>query len=139
MYPKENKHRSITPMNLNTVKEFRHGVYGCFGHAKDALFNLVDALSSEAGPAAFPNCRSRRFLNGHGPACTKPWRTAKSMPSDCAKCFSNVRRCPRQASSSFWEWTPATCIALRPRPQQIERWFPSPICPRTRTPLAPAG
>jgi hypothetical protein len=41
-------------MNLNTLKEFRHGMYTCFGHAKDALFNLVDALASEAGASSFP-------------------------------------------------------------------------------------
>jgi hypothetical protein len=62
MYPKENKHRSITPMNLNTLKEFRHGVYGCFGNAKDALFNLVDALSSEAGARSFPELSLSPFF-----------------------------------------------------------------------------
>ena len=41
-------------MNLNTLKEFRQGMYTCFGKAKDALFNLVDALSSEAGASSFP-------------------------------------------------------------------------------------
>jgi hypothetical protein len=41
-------------MNLNTLNDFRHGIYGCFGNAKDALFNLVDALSSEAGARSFP-------------------------------------------------------------------------------------
>lgn len=34
-------------MHLNTLKDFRHEVYQCFGHAKDALFNLADALVSE--------------------------------------------------------------------------------------------
>lgn len=34
-------------MNLTTLKEFRHEVYGCFGHAKDAMFNTVDALLTE--------------------------------------------------------------------------------------------
>src|SRR5258708_29052232 len=41
-------------MNLNTMKEFRHAVYGCFKQAKDALFNMVDALSSEAAAHSFP-------------------------------------------------------------------------------------
>lgn len=40
-------------MNLNTLNKFRHGVYSCFGNAKDALFNLVDTLSSEAGARSF--------------------------------------------------------------------------------------
>lgn len=33
-------------MNLNTLIEFRHGVYQSFKQAKDALFNLGDALAS---------------------------------------------------------------------------------------------
>ena len=41
-------------MNLNTLNEFRHEVYGCFGKARDALFNLVDALASETSARSFP-------------------------------------------------------------------------------------
>lgn len=49
-------------MNLNTLNEFRHGMYGCFGNAKDALFNLVDALSSEAGARSFPELSLSPFF-----------------------------------------------------------------------------
>lgn len=49
-------------MNLNTLNEFRHGVYGCFGNARDALFNLVDALSSEAGARSFPELSFSPFF-----------------------------------------------------------------------------
>src|SRR5436305_15265365 len=41
-------------MNLNILNEFRHGMYHCFGNAKDALFNLVDALCSEAAASSLP-------------------------------------------------------------------------------------
>src|SRR6059058_5870454 len=41
-------------MNLHILKEFRHGMSHGFGHAKDALFNLVDALCSEAAARSFP-------------------------------------------------------------------------------------
>ena len=41
-------------MNLNTVNEFRHAVYRCFKQAGDALFNTVDALSSETAAHSFP-------------------------------------------------------------------------------------
>ena len=41
-------------MNSNTLNDFRHEIYRCFGKAKDALFNLVDALASEAGARSFP-------------------------------------------------------------------------------------
>jgi len=49
-------------MNLNTLQEFRHGMYTCFGNAKDALFNLVDALSSEAGASSFPELSCSPFF-----------------------------------------------------------------------------
>src|SRR2546423_14455816 len=49
-------------MNLNTLQEFRHGMYNCFGNAKDALFNLVDALSSEAGARSFPELSLSPFF-----------------------------------------------------------------------------
>src|SRR5436309_4571918 len=49
-------------MNLNTLNEFRHGIYTCFGHAKDALFNLVDALASEAGESLFPELSFSPFF-----------------------------------------------------------------------------
>ena len=49
-------------MNLNILHEFRHGVYGCFGNAKDALFNLVDALASEAGARSFPELSLSPFF-----------------------------------------------------------------------------
>ncbi len=41
-------------MNRNTLNECRHELYGCFGNGKDALFNTIDALSSEAGARSFP-------------------------------------------------------------------------------------
>ncbi len=49
-------------MNLNTLNDFRHGMYHCFGKAKDALFNLVDALSSEAGANSFPELSFSPFF-----------------------------------------------------------------------------
>jgi hypothetical protein len=49
-------------MNLNTLNDFRHGIYGCFGNAKDALFNLVDALASEAAASSFPELSFSPFF-----------------------------------------------------------------------------
>src|SRR5437763_6246120 len=59
---KTSKVRSITRMNLNTLNEFRHGMYDCLGNAKDALFNLVDALASEAGARSFPELSFSPFF-----------------------------------------------------------------------------
>src|SRR5881398_86138 len=41
-------------MDLNTLQAFRHGMYTCFGNAKDALFNLVDALAQLRSESLFP-------------------------------------------------------------------------------------
>ena len=49
-------------MNLNTLQAFRHRMYHCFGKAKDALFNLVDALASEAGASSFPELSFSPFF-----------------------------------------------------------------------------
>ena len=49
-------------MNLNTWQDFRHGMYHCFGNAKDALFNLVDALASEAAARSFPELSFSPFF-----------------------------------------------------------------------------
>jgi DDE superfamily endonuclease len=40
-------------MNFNTLQAFRHAVYRCFGTAKDALFNTVDALLTEDRARSF--------------------------------------------------------------------------------------
>jgi hypothetical protein len=47
------KPRSITRMNLNTLKAFRHDVYASFTRAGDALFNTVDALVTETAAQSF--------------------------------------------------------------------------------------
>jgi hypothetical protein len=46
--------RSILQMNLNTLKQFRHAAYGCMKRAGAALFNTMDALSSETSAQSFP-------------------------------------------------------------------------------------
>jgi len=41
-------------MNLNILKTFRHDVYQSFKQAKDALFNLVNALAREDRAQSLP-------------------------------------------------------------------------------------
>src|SRR6266571_8656769 len=40
-------------MDCTTMKTFRHDISGCFGTAKDALFNTVDALLTEDRARSF--------------------------------------------------------------------------------------
>jgi hypothetical protein len=49
-------------VNLNTLNDFRHRMYSCFGNDKDALFNTIDALSSEAGAQSFPELSLSPFF-----------------------------------------------------------------------------
>ena len=49
-------------MNLNTLIAFRHGVYQSFKQAKDALFNLGDALVSEDRARSLPELSLSPFF-----------------------------------------------------------------------------
>lgn len=55
-------------MNLHTVNEFRHGMYGCFKRAGDALFNTMDALSSETAAHRFPELSLSPFFQRRWPS-----------------------------------------------------------------------
>ncbi len=53
-------------MNLNTLTEFRHAIYGCFTRARDALFNVCDALVTSVAAHSFAElslspCVTRRW------------------------------------------------------------------------------
>src|SRR5438552_2865980 len=50
------------------LKEFRHAVYGCFKRAGDALFNTLDALSSETGAHSFPELSQSPFFERKWPS-----------------------------------------------------------------------
>lgn len=49
-------------MNLTTLREFRHGVYQSFKQARDALFNLADALVSEDRAQSLPELSLSPFF-----------------------------------------------------------------------------
>ena len=55
-------------MNGNTLNAFRHGMYRCFKRAGDALFNLVDALSTETVAHSFPELSESPFFERKWPS-----------------------------------------------------------------------
>jgi hypothetical protein len=55
-------------MNLNTLKEFRHAVYGCFQRAGDALFNTIDALLTEDRARSFPELSLSPYFERRWPS-----------------------------------------------------------------------
>src|SRR5690348_2453093 len=46
--------RSITQVNLNTIKQTRHQIWQCFSRSGDALFELADALTCESTARSLP-------------------------------------------------------------------------------------
>src|SRR5436853_440265 len=82
-------------MNLNTLNEFRHGMYTCFGNAKDALFNLVDALCSEAAASSFPELSFSPFFE-------RSWASLYEALED------------GQIDGERLRWPPANCVAWWP-------------------------
>lgn len=55
-------------MNVNTLNAFRHAMYSCLERAADALFNTVDALSSETGAHSFPELSQSPFFERKWPS-----------------------------------------------------------------------
>ena len=49
-------------MNSSTLNEFRHAMYSSFKRAGDALFNIVDALSTETVAHSFPELSESPFF-----------------------------------------------------------------------------
>jgi hypothetical protein len=60
--------RSITQMNLNTLKDFRQQMYSCFERSGDALFNLSDALLSESQARSVPELSLSVFFERRWPS-----------------------------------------------------------------------
>jgi hypothetical protein len=49
-------------LNLNTLKQIRHQAYQCSEQSRDALFELIDALSSEATARSLPELSLSPFF-----------------------------------------------------------------------------
>ena len=72
-------------MNLNTLNAFRHKIYGCFEQAADALFNTVDALSSETSAHSFPELSLSPFF-------TRKWASLYEAFEDGKIATEQLRR-----------------------------------------------
>src|SRR4051812_43463632 len=56
-------------LNLNTLKEIRQQVYQCCEQSRDALFELIDALSSEAAARSLPELSLSPFFRREWASC----------------------------------------------------------------------
>jgi hypothetical protein len=56
-------------LNLNTLKEIRQQVYQCCEQSRDALFELIDALSSEGAARSLPELSLSPFFRRQWASC----------------------------------------------------------------------
>lgn len=88
-------------MNLNTLNEFRHAVYGCFKRASDALFNTVDALSSETGAHSFPELSLSPFFQRRWPSLYEGLEDGKIDAEGLRRVFLQFAPLPSAGEAVF--------------------------------------
>jgi hypothetical protein len=88
-------------MNLNTLNEFRHAVYGCFQRAGDALFNTVDALSSEPLAHSFPELSLSPLFPRRWPSLYEAFEDGKIQASHLRQVFVQFAPLPEAGQYVF--------------------------------------
>src|SRR5437899_12535471 len=75
-------------MDFNTLQTFRHEIYGCFGHAKDALFNTVDALLTEDRARSFPELSLSPLFERRWPSLSEGLEDGAIDPQRLSEVFA---------------------------------------------------
>ena len=71
--------KDIYALNLNIWKQIRHQTACCFEQSRDALFELVDALSSEAQARTLPELSLSPSFRRKWQAAMKLWKMGGSI------------------------------------------------------------
>jgi len=100
-------------MNFNTLKQFRHEVYGCFGQAKDARWNTVDALLTEDRAHSFPELSLSPLFERQWPSLYEGLADGKIDQQRLRKVFTRFLPLP-SAGQALWVGIDVSGIA-RPR------------------------
>src|SRR6266853_3402196 len=87
MFHQTQTKRSILQMNLNILKQVRQEVYGCFGQAKDAVFNTVDALMSEDRAQSFPELSLSPHFERRWPSLYEALQDGRIEQNELQKVF----------------------------------------------------
>src|SRR5256885_16385473 len=88
-------------MNLNTLNAFRHAVYGCFKRAGDALFNTVDALSSETLAHSFPELSLSPLFPRRWPSLYEAFEDGQIMAERLCQGFIQFAALPETGQYGF--------------------------------------
>src|ERR1700687_5557629 len=88
-------------MNLNTLNEFRHAVSGCFKQAGDALFNTIDALSSEPAAHSFPELSLSPFFQRKWPSLYEAFEDGQIDAERLRQTFVQFAPLPQHGQQGF--------------------------------------
>src|SRR5207253_5570814 len=80
---------------------FRHAVYGCFQRAGDALFNTVDALSSETLAHSFPELSLSPLFPRRWPSLYEAFEDGKIMAERLCQVFIQFAPLPETGQYVF--------------------------------------
>jgi hypothetical protein len=100
-------------MNLNTLNEFRHAVYGCFRRAGDALFNTLDALLTEDRAHSFPELSLSPHFERQWPSLYEAFEDGRIDEQRLQQVFATFLPQPG-AGTALWVGVDTSGIA-RPR------------------------
>ena len=112
-------------MDLSTLQQFRHEVYACFGRAKDALFDTIDALIAETQAQSFPELSLSPFFQRKWHSLYKAFEDGKIDQKCLQKVFITYLPTPRVGKR----------LILGTDATQIERPFSHTSPDRTAIPM----
>jgi hypothetical protein len=85
---------SISHMDLNTLDEFRHAIYPCFRRARNALFNVCDALVSASAARSFAELSLSPSVTRRWPSVYAALRDGQIDRSQLQRVFAQSVPCP---------------------------------------------
>jgi hypothetical protein len=88
-------------MHFTTLQSFRQDVYACFPKAKDALFNTVDALSTETAAGSFPELSLSPFFERCWSSLYEAFEDGRIDREKLLKVFADFAPLPKR-SDPLW-------------------------------------
>lgn len=95
-------------MNINILRQFRHDIDGCFLRAKDALFNMVDALMTETQAKSLPEITQSLWFERHWSIVYEALEDGRIAQGDLRNVF--VHYLPKPTADN-WLWNCSTQLA----------------------------
>ena len=88
-------------MNFTIVNQFRHEIYDCFVKAKDALFNMIDALMTETDARSFPDLSQSPYFERRWPSLYEAFEDGRIDESRLREMLARYLPTPQEGT---WLW-----------------------------------